>query len=458
MFLNGKKVLVSYVMAATVTANLPCLAVDVTTDTSPVSTINAFLAGIAGKNGLVSTHAGAQPSAGSASAPTWSQAVAAINSLPAVVHYSTATHTPDPTAEEMQFVLPDQHELMDDKSGMLFSNIALPTDETMNGFFEELRETETTDGEDMEGMGDLSRPSEEIMEETFSPSNDLLESVLTPHEPVLTADAGGDLAGSIEVVERDNILVLEQTSATHPGQSSTSARGLALLDIPIGALSVPFGIVDSASDNASQPSAPLGAILLQGFVSSTEKKNAETLIVSEPGAVFEDSNNNVDVIAGAVMIDARSKSQVTVPGALITVKKGALLAVDVEGNCARIRACSGPGHITVVSEGREIRLNPGEELVVVNGEMSQVDAFPADGIGRRKIHKHELSAQKSVAISEFSMTTLLAKHAWMSRGNAQLVSKMLKTAVALQIATRGHGRYYAADSKKMPSKAFVAWN
>jgi len=461
MFLNGKKVLVSYLMAATVTMNLPCLAMDGAPDSSnPVSTINSFLAGIAAKNGLVSTNAGAQtPSNSGASAPTWSQAVAAINSLPAnVVRYSTATHTPDPTAEEMQFVLPDTSDLIDDKSGMLFSNIALPTDETMNGFFEELQETPSTDGEQIEGMGELSRPSEDMLDETFSPNNDLLQSVLSPQEPVLTADGGGDLLGSIEVVERDNLLVLEQTSTTHPGQSITPTRGFGILDVPFGALSVPYGVVDSAAGNAGQLSAPEGTILLQGFVSSTNKKNAEPVIVSDAGAVYDAKNSDVDVIAGGVLLDARSTSHITVPGAIVTAKKGALVAVDVEGNRARIRACSGPGHISVVSEGRDIRLNPGEELVVVNGQMTQVDAFPADGIGRRKIHKHELSAEKSVAISEFSMTTLLATHSWMTRGNASLVGKMLKTAVALQIATRGHGRYYAADMKRMPSKAFVAWN
>ena len=138
-----------------------------TSPSNAMSTINAFLAGLAMHNGMVAPtpqYAQALANANTAAAggnaphpPTAQQAIAAMHSLPAPVHYSAATHTVDPTPAEMPFVLPGATDaagnpLAEPTPGLIFGTIT-QADETITGLFDDLANLSQSNDPTASGSG-----------------------------------------------------------------------------------------------------------------------------------------------------------------------------------------------------------------------------------------------------------------------------------------------------------------
>lgn len=135
------KNLAATVMLVSFIAQVPSMAESTTV--ADIRTIHAFLAGIAAKNNMVATNPEYARVVTAGKAPTAAQAMEAFHRLPAhPTHFGPDTHTPDPTPEELPFVLPgatdaDGSPVAEPIEGKLFGTIT-PSDETLTGQFDDL--------------------------------------------------------------------------------------------------------------------------------------------------------------------------------------------------------------------------------------------------------------------------------------------------------------------------------
>lgn len=112
----------------------------------------------------------------------------------------------------------------------------------------------------------------------------------------------------------------------------------------------------------------------------------------------------------------------------------------------RAQCCSKPKSAILVSEKFGVPMGWGTETLIVDHEPSWADAFPNDGIGRRRFEMHALKEGKCL-ISDFSMSAFLVKspHCQLLRQrNEQLKDlrdELLKTAAALNVVTGYKGQY-----------------
>lgn len=129
----------------------------------------------------------------------------------------------------------------------------------------------------------------------------------------------------------------------------------------------------------------------------------------------------------------------------ISVRKGALLHVSIEGTAVRIAACSGPGHVIVSSHGRSISLLPGEEITLSN---SAYTPSASDKIARRNGQTYNISSEVTATVCDFSIASLMAntdhlKHLIHPQSPVEqaISARLLKTAVVLAQVTNSRGAY-----------------
>ena len=141
----------------------------------------------------------------------------------------------------------------------------------------------------------------------------------------------------------------------------------------------------------------------------------------------------------------------------MTLKKGALVALNAENGTLRVRVLSGPGHVSVVARGKTIPLGPGREAYLANHIPGDDEAHCRDDLGRRELRTYPLSGGCALTICDFSIISLLAsKHHLkdLSRSEStelrRIFGRLVKTAAAVEQLTTVKGRYLA--------KPPVDWN
>ncbi len=184
-------------------------------------------------------------------------------------------------------------------------------------------------------------------------------------------------------------------------------------------------------DSGPLKSCPYGQLL--GTSDAAWTDNGVTGLWLRRGELFLVPNTKVSVKTGIGMVEATSKS---------------LVSVESSTNVMRVRACSGPGHVTLVLGDVRIPLLPGTEALVSTHPLSGKDFQPQDGIARRAPVVQRSSGKYHYAIADFSLLSMLSHKGYMvsirgaTKSPQQPVrEKMLKTAVALNMVFRGRGPY-----------------
>lgn len=153
----------------------------------------------------------------------------------------------------------------------------------------------------------------------------------------------------------------------------------------------------------------------------------------------------------------------------VRVKKGAFASVCQTESQLRVSAYTGPGDIEIIVTGRKtmsskhdenntrtIKLNPGEELILSDRELTEDERMREDGIGRRKFVSHSVATAMTdlsairVTLCDFSIASALGSVPHLkclSNPTADLEralnKKLLKTACVLSVVTGNRGAYQA---------------
>jgi hypothetical protein len=126
----------------------------------------------------------------------------------------------------------------------------------------------------------------------------------------------------------------------------------------------------------------------------------------------------------------------------IELKKGALAHADIRNGNLHVKACSSPRDVVVFARGHKITLPPGQEVTVLDHIPTQHDLHPSDGVGRRNQETRSLVDGAHIVLSDFSIISMLGALN-VIRANQTIVSRVLKTAAAVDVLTRSKGAYFA---------------
>lgn len=159
---------------------------------------------------------------------------------------------------------------------------------------------------------------------------------------------------------------------------------------------------------------------------------------------------------GEMFMHLLQNTTIRSPLAEVHAKKGALVSVSVEGRSLRVIACSGPGEVAVMAGDREIKLAPGQEVLVSDfASPSGSAAQRADGVGRRRVHTYPIGAHLYATVSDVSLVSMLnnMQNLQALKNPATDVEKtisnrLIKTAAVIEQVTRGNGQYLAIPAAR----------
>jgi hypothetical protein len=164
-----------------------------------------------------------------------------------------------------------------------------------------------------------------------------------------------------------------------------------------------------------------------------------------------DDRNLILTGRGAILVEAVEDVKIATDFATVSLKKGGLICIDSSTSSVRIKACSGPGHVSILSGPRKLDMLPGQELFLCDYIPNEEHKLPADGIGRRKLQMFSLNSKIQAVLCDYSVVTLIAsRRAAFEAGLANrqykrnIESKLLKTAAVIDQVTRKRGIYKAA--------------
>ena len=162
-------------------------------------------------------------------------------------------------------------------------------------------------------------------------------------------------------------------------------------------------------------------------------------------------NGRMELTKGEVFVNAIVPVKVCTESASIDATAGAMVSVKSCQGTSYIRACSGGGTVLVQVDGRQFKLNAGEELVVSKHSQDVSEVRPADGVTRRQSQSEKLSYH-FVTLSEFAIISMLSSSNSLaslvhSNEGAQrhILSRLLKTAASVDAVTKYRGAYSRAS-------------
>lgn len=157
-------------------------------------------------------------------------------------------------------------------------------------------------------------------------------------------------------------------------------------------------------------------------------------------------------IRTALIVSERDAVIDTAYGA-IQVKRGAVLTLETSNGIIRVQSCSGPHDVSIKVENGTIPVAPGQEVLLTGAEPREFERHPYDGIGRRGTVSYKMG-KTHLTISDFSIISLLQNADYLSELKAsknnserRILSKVLKTAAAVQTLTAGKRGAYNAKPK-----------
>ena len=93
---------------------------------------------------------------------------------------------------------------------------------------------------------------------------------------------------------------------------------------------------------------------------------------------------------------------------------GGLALVSALEEGVRVKACTGPNSIAMVSGDKRIALNPGNEVFVTDRKPSKEEAMPEDGIARRLLTAYAINDQLTMVLGDFSITSMINNEKYLS--------------------------------------------
>jgi hypothetical protein len=187
-------------------------------------------------------------------------------------------------------------------------------------------------------------------------------------------------------------------------------------------------------------------------------ENGPAHLVAADATEFRFDRDKVLVMrTGESFIVAPDDLLIAAGGTEIEMKKGSIADVEVLEGDVRVKALSGPGHINVHC-GTVLPVHPGQELLISNHSIEESDQFPPDGVGRRRAERLPPASEKKLLLSDFSIISFLnaAEHmrsikAGESAEEKQFLTRILKTAAAVQHTTGAQGAYKAVTRSRKRS-------
>jgi hypothetical protein len=190
-------------------------------------------------------------------------------------------------------------------------------------------------------------------------------------------------------------------------------------------------------------------------------------VVASDGSLIHHEGGGVFTMAhGAIFTTSNDPMTIKTDLATIKTKAKAQVSVDANPGAVRIRACSGPGDVSVAVEGHTFELNPGEEILIADERPTKADALGSDGLGRRQLSVEKLTDSCWAVTGDFSIVSMLngapyimpVRHSE-DDSSKKLIDDLLKMHAALEYATGARGRYFAqpketAQNSSPPNLAF----
>jgi len=163
-----------------------------------------------------------------------------------------------------------------------------------------------------------------------------------------------------------------------------------------------------------------------------------------------------------MFIQAKSSHTISTPFAEIDIEPGALSAVESNQKQTRVRSF-GTGGMKIFAGGRDLRLAAGQELLLQRDRATKADSLPNDGLARRRLEQIHIAQNVEAVIGDFSVFSALSANQCLkpirlpqSADDRKLNGNLLKSAVALDMATGRHGRYFVQpnETASVPDSIF----
>jgi hypothetical protein len=172
-------------------------------------------------------------------------------------------------------------------------------------------------------------------------------------------------------------------------------------------------------------------------------------ITCRKGTQIQLKDNFVHILDGQAFVEAATSMGVKVPHGFVTLKKGALVQIEIREHNVYIRACSDIGDVTVYGCDSSFPLHPGQEAILCSSRPDQQDMRPADGIGRRNQQLKE-AGSGFIVLSDFSLLSMMFNlpvlRDSVQPADRKVVERLLKSAAAIDVSSRHRGPYSAPAS------------
>jgi hypothetical protein len=185
------------------------------------------------------------------------------------------------------------------------------------------------------------------------------------------------------------------------------------------------------------------------------KGSEPTRIIAQENAQFRVlDDGSIELFSGSAFIS--NANPTTVKTALGTVQagKGGMALVTALEEGVRVKACTGPNSIAMVSGDKRVPLNPGNEVFVTDRKPSKAEALPEDGIGRRMLTAYALNEKLTMVLGDFSITSMINNEKYLSvlkspviGSDKQIAERLVRIAAIVHHITGGKGRYFTSPKR-----------
>lgn len=283
---------------------------------------------------------------------------------------------------------------------------------------------------------------------------------LTPGEELIVAESGIDAEDLIPADGLDRVLVPGGIEK-HPTIAKTKFSVADVLPARKQRAGKYTHITHSTPAPITSKEAPKAPVSNGWEVSSAvlnDDDDAKPMqFVAQPGTrILQTQEGKLNLIFGSVLLPAQA-ADATVDTILsrIKIKKNGIAMIESVGNVCRVKAMSGPGDVSVISDNKVIDLAPGEEVMVSDHKPSASEVVPQDAIARRVKTSQSLRETEdgnlTLNVNDFSMISMLRYPGYLqiikkTDKDGKMVDRLIKTAAVVEMVTRGRGVYaYGAE-------------
>lgn len=181
------------------------------------------------------------------------------------------------------------------------------------------------------------------------------------------------------------------------------------------------------------------------------------LYVSDDAAVSVQADGHIVLERGNAFLSPNTAVSVISKHAEVLLQPHSLVLIEEGAGFMRLKAFTGPDHTKVKVEDQTIQMLPGEELLLSEGIPGASELTPTDGVGRRMRYSLPRKQSGAMVVNDFSIPLTLAhkniRTMVKDPENGGLYNRVLKTAVIVEMVTKGRGRYTVSTNPEMISDA-----